>query len=65
MTTKWRARLWVSCLLMLSASTGFAQSDPAQPPQGPPPAHLSVIEGQAYIDREGRSESRRGEPPSA
>ena len=57
MTTKWRARLWVSCLLMLSASTGFAQSDPAQPPQGPPPAHLSVIEGQAYIDREGRSES--------
>jgi len=56
MTTKWRSRLWVLSLLILPASAGFAQPDPAQPPSGPPPAHLSVIEGQAYIDREGRSD---------
>jgi hypothetical protein len=56
MTTSRRASLWVSCLLALSASAGFAQSDLAQQPLGPPPAHLSIIEGQAYVDREGRSD---------
>jgi hypothetical protein len=56
MTTSRRASLWVSCLLVLSASPGFAQSDPAPEPSGPPPAHLSVIEGQAYVEREGRSD---------
>ena len=55
MTTTWRASLWVLSLLLLPASTGLAQSD-ADVPSGPPPAHLSVIEGQAYIDREGRSD---------
>jgi hypothetical protein len=56
MTTKWRVCLWVLSLLILPASAGFAQQDPAQPPSGPPPAHLSVIEGEAYIDRDGRSD---------
>ena len=56
MSTTRRASLWVSCLLVLSASAAFAQTDPGQPPAGPPPAHLSIIEGQAYIDREGRSD---------
>jgi hypothetical protein len=57
MTTNRRASLWVSCLLVLSASAAFAQSEPAPQASGPPPAHLSVIEGQAFIDREGRSDS--------
>ena len=55
MTATWRASLWVSCLLLLPASGGLAQTDPAETP-GPPPAHLSIIEGQAFIDREGRSD---------
>ncbi len=55
MTTKWRASLWVLSLLLLPASGGLAQSD-AGAPSGPPPAHLSVTEGQAWIDREGRSD---------
>jgi len=58
MTTNRRSSLWVSCLLVLAASAGFAQTDPAQQPSGPPPAHLSVVEGQAYIDRESRSMPR-------
>ena len=57
MTTNRRASLWVSCLLVLAASAGFAQTDPAQQPSGPPPAHLSVVEGQAFIDRESRSDA--------
>ena len=55
MTTTWRACLWVFCFLLLPASAGFAQSNADVPP-GPPPAHLSVIEGQASVDRDGRSE---------
>jgi hypothetical protein len=39
------------------ASTGFAQTDPAAAPSSPPPAHLSVIEGQVYVEREGRSDA--------
>jgi hypothetical protein len=62
MTSKRRASLWVSCLLVLSASAGFAQSDPASP-SDPPPAHLSIIEGQAYIDREGRSDPATANVP--
>ena len=38
------------------ASAGYAQSPPEPQQSGPPPAHLSIIEGQAYVDREGRSE---------
>jgi hypothetical protein len=56
MTTSRRFSLWMSCLLVLSASAGFAQSDPVEQPSGPPPAHLALIEGQAYVDREGRSD---------
>ena len=56
MTTMWRASLWVSALLLFPASAGFAQSD-LSASSGPPPAHLSVIEGQAYVDREGRSDA--------
>jgi len=55
MTTTWRASLWVSSLLLLSASASFAQTD-LSASSGPPPAHLSVIEGQAYVDREGRAD---------
>jgi hypothetical protein len=46
----------VFCCLVLPATTGFAQTESAAP-AGPPPAHLSLIEGQAYLEREGRSES--------
>jgi hypothetical protein len=55
MTTISRASLWVPSVLLLWAAAGLAQSDP-QSPAGPPPAHVSVVEGQAFIDREGRSE---------
>jgi hypothetical protein len=34
---------------------GFAQTGPVVP-SGPPPAHISLIEGQVYVDRDGRSE---------
>ena len=56
MTTNRRASLWALCILVLLAAPGFAQTDPGQQPSGPPPAHLSLIEGQAYVDREGRSD---------
>lgn len=56
MTKFRRASLWVFCCLAVSASAGFAQTDQSEP-TGPPPAHLSVIDGQVYIDREGRTES--------
>ena len=56
MTNNRRARLWVSCLLVLWSAHGFAQSDAVEPP-GPPPAHLSLIEGRVFVDREGRSDS--------
>jgi hypothetical protein len=56
MTNDRRARLWVSCLLVLWSAHGFAQSDAVAPP-GPPPAHLSLIEGRVFVDREGRSDS--------
>jgi len=55
MTNVRRACLWVFCCLVVTASTGFAQTEPVAP-SGPPPAHISLIEGQAYVDREGRSE---------
>jgi hypothetical protein len=55
MTTTWRVGLWVLSLLLLPASAGFAQSD-LSASSGPPPAHLSVIEGQAHVDREGRAD---------
>jgi hypothetical protein len=56
MTTSRRFSLWVSCLLALSAPAGFAQSDLVQQPSGPPPPHLALIEGRAFIDRDGRSD---------
>jgi len=56
MTTRARAGLWVFLSLSLPFSAAFAQSGP-DAPSGPPPAHLSVIEGQAYIDRDGRSDA--------
>ncbi len=56
MTTTWRASLWVFSLLLIPASAGFAQSDLGKSP-GPPPAHLSVTEGQAYVDREGGADA--------
>jgi len=56
MTNNRRARLWVSCLLVLWSAPAFAQSDAASP-SGPPPAHLSLIEGRVFVDREGRSDS--------
>ena len=55
MTNVRRACLWVFCCLAVSASTGFAQTEPVAS-SGPPPAHTSFIEGQVFIDREGRSE---------
>ena len=55
MTNVRRACLWVFCCLAVSASTGFAQPEPVAP-SGPPPAHTSLIEGQVFVDREGRSE---------
>jgi hypothetical protein len=56
MTTARRACLWVLCLLAVPASAAFAQAAPAEP-ANPPPAHLSLIEGQAFIDRDGRSDA--------
>jgi len=56
MTTSRRFSLWVSCLLAFSAPAGFAQSDLVQQPSGSPPPHLALIEGRAFIDREGRSD---------
>ena len=56
MTINRRARLWVSCLLVLWSASAFAQTD-ALAPAGPPPAHLSLIEGRVFIDREGRSDA--------
>jgi len=55
MTIVQRACLWVFCCLAVSASTGFAQTEPVAP-SGPPPAHISFIEGQVYVDRDGRSD---------
>jgi hypothetical protein len=55
MTKVRRACLWVFCCLAVPASIGFAQTEPVAP-SGPPPAHISLIEGQAFVDREGRSE---------
>jgi len=55
MTNIRRACLWAFCCVAVSAPTGFAQTE-AVAPGGPPPAHISLIEGQAFVDREGRSE---------
>jgi hypothetical protein len=55
MTNVRRACLWVFCCLAVSVSTGSAQTEPVAP-SGPPPAHISLIEGQVYVDRDGRSE---------
>jgi hypothetical protein len=56
MTNNRRARLWVSCLLVLWPAAALAQSDAAAP-SGPPPAHLSLLEGRVVVDREGRSDA--------
>jgi hypothetical protein len=55
MTNNRRARLWVSCLLVLWSAAAFAQPD-ASAPLGPPPAHLSLLEGRVFVDREGQSD---------
>ena len=56
MTRFLRVCLWVSFSALLSVPSVLAQSAPA-PDAGPPPAHLSFVEGQVFLDREGRSES--------
>ncbi|MCX6539920.1 MAG: FecR domain-containing protein [Acidobacteria bacterium] len=56
MTRFLRVCLWVFLLALISAPALLAQSAPA-PEATPPPAHLSLVEGQVFLDREGRSES--------
>ena len=55
MTRLLRVCLWVSLSALTSAPSVLAQLAPA-PDATPPPAHLSVVEGQVFLDREGRSE---------
>ena len=62
MTNNRRARLWVSCLLVLWPAAAFAQADTAAP-SGPPPAHLSLLEGRVFVDREGRSDAATANLP--
>jgi hypothetical protein len=50
-----RACLWVFACALISALPAFAQSA-AAPVETDPPAHIALVEGQAFLDREGRSE---------
>ena len=62
MTSYRRACLWVSSCLVLSAASAFAQAD-VMAPNAPPPAHLSLIEGRVFVDREGRSDAAAANLP--
>ncbi|MCX6552965.1 MAG: FecR family protein [Acidobacteria bacterium] len=55
MTNARRACLWVIACLVAWPASSFAQATDTPPP-GPPPAHIAFIDGQASIDREGRTE---------
>jgi len=55
MTRLLRVCLWVSLSALLNATSVFAQSAPATE-VAPPPAHLSLVEGQVFLERENRSE---------
>jgi len=55
MTRLLRVCLWVSFSALLSATSVFAQSAPARE-AAPPPAHLSLVEGEVFLERENRSE---------
>jgi ferric-dicitrate binding protein FerR (iron transport regulator) len=56
MTRFLRVCLWVLLSALFTAPSVFAQSAPA-PDTAPPPAHVSLVEGQVFLEREGRSES--------
>ena len=57
MTNVRRACLWVLFCLAAAPATTVAQVSPNdQPAAGPPPAHIALIEGRAFIDRDGRSD---------
>lgn len=56
MTSMCRASLWVLLVLVFSPPAGFAQTEPVPQPDAPP-AHLSIIEGTAFVERDGRSDA--------
>ncbi|MEK6630589.1 MAG: DUF6600 domain-containing protein [Acidobacteriota bacterium] len=66
MTNVRRVSLWVLPVLLCLPSAGFSQppstslsaQEPAQPSvSAPPPAHISLVEGQVFLERESRSEA--------
>ena len=57
MTNVRRVSLWVLCCLAAGPLSAAAQTSPAeQPAAGPPPAHLTYIDGRVFVDRDGRSD---------
>lgn len=56
MTNVRRARLWVLCCLAVAPWPAAAQTSPTDTtPAGPPPAHITYIDGRVSVDRDGQS----------
>jgi hypothetical protein len=57
MTNVRRVSLWVLCFLAAGILPTAAQTTSTeQPAAGPPPAHLTYIDGRVFVDRDGRAD---------